>query len=203
MIDSTRVVDDYLKRLERALGGLPAEGRNEIVAEIREHIEMSAGQSIDRLSEAEARTILDQLGDPETIAADARERFGVQERKGGPLEGFAIVLLLVGGFIGPGLGWIAGVVMLWVSKVWTTRDKIIGTVFVPGGLTLTFFLGAFAVGASSQVVCKSGPRATEICSSSSSAGTDVWGYFLIAFLVIAPIASAIYLGRRAFGKRAA
>ena len=32
----------------------------------------------------------------------------------------------------PFLGWVAGVVLVWVSRRWTTRDKLIGTL---GGLS--------------------------------------------------------------------
>ena len=196
MTETHSLVSGYLNRLDRALRDVPTARRKEIVVEIREHIDEAAGGTAENASEAEVRTILDQLGDPETIAADARDRFDIPERKGGVLEGFALVLLLVGGLVGMGLGWIVGAVMLWVSKVWTTRDKIIGTLFVPGGLALTFFMGAFAVGATAEV-CERSPSGAEVCSG-GGAGTSFLGYLLIAFLVIAPIAAAIYLGRRAF-----
>ena len=52
----------------------------------------------------------------------------------------AIVLLLVGGLIVPLLGWLVGVVLLWVSNAWNVRDKVIGRVFVPGGLGLAGFI---------------------------------------------------------------
>ena len=33
----------------------------------------------------------------------------------------------------PFLGWVVGVVLLWISRLWTTRDKLIGTL---GGLSM-------------------------------------------------------------------
>ena len=49
-------------------------------------------------------------------------------------------MLLIGGIVIPIFGWVIGVVLLWVSNAWNVRDKIIGTVFVPGGLGLSLFL---------------------------------------------------------------
>jgi hypothetical protein len=51
-----------------------------------------------------------------------------------------LILLLVGGLILPLFGWVIGLVLLWVSSAWNVRDKIIGTVFWPGGLALPLFL---------------------------------------------------------------
>jgi hypothetical protein len=48
-------------------------------------------------------------------------------------EWAAIILLLLRGFI-VGLGWVAGLVLLWSSRAWSTRDKWVGTLVVPGGL---------------------------------------------------------------------
>ena len=46
---------------------------------------------------------------------------------------------IIFGFIASGLGWIAGVVILWTSPTWSQRDKLIAT-FVPlAGLVALFF----------------------------------------------------------------
>ena len=77
---------------------------------------------------------------PADIAVDARERFDVRPTsaaapyKPGWIEVGALVMLLVGGLIVPIVGWFVGVVLLWVSNAWNVRDKVIGTLFVPGGL---------------------------------------------------------------------
>ena len=44
-----------------------------------------------------------------------------------------ITLLLIGAFLAV-VGWVVGVVLLWRSRVWTLRDKLIGTLLWPGGL---------------------------------------------------------------------
>ncbi len=38
-------------------------------------------------------------------------------------------------------GWIAGVILLWSSRAWNTRDKVIGTLIVPGGLASALIVG--------------------------------------------------------------
>jgi uncharacterized membrane protein len=71
-----REVGEYLRRLQRQMGGIPDRRRDEILSEIEEHID-------ERLSElpgagsVEVRNVLERLGDPEDIAAEARERFAV------------------------------------------------------------------------------------------------------------------------------
>lgn len=89
-------------------------------------------------------------------------------------EWSTITLLLIGGFFA-GIGWIVGVVLLWRSRVWTLRDKLIGTLLWPGGLVtaLTF-----------AVIYTSGD------------GNALGVVVAIAALVV-PLATAIYLARRA------
>jgi len=45
-----------------------------------------------------------------------------------------ILLLLAGGIVLPLAGWLIGIVKLWKSDTWRFRDKLIGTLVVPGGL---------------------------------------------------------------------
>lgn len=202
------LVESYLKRLERALSDLPAHRRDEIVEEIRDHI--SEGLAEDR-SDATIHDVLDQLGDPETIAEETRERFGIRPTKAGMLEGLAIVLLLTGGFIiplpirpfiVPGIGWLAGVVLMWISPVWTAREKVIGTLIVPGGLALPYFvwfLGPWGGEVCEAVEFRPGHRPGPNVGTCYSTGPEPWMMpMLVGLLVVAAIATAIYLGRRAW-----
>jgi uncharacterized membrane protein len=68
------LVDRSLKDLDAELRGLPASQRQEILDEVGEHI-AAARTAPDADTEAGVRTVLGRLGD---IAAEARERFGVQ-----------------------------------------------------------------------------------------------------------------------------
>ena len=58
----------------------------------------------------------------------------------GWVEVGALIMLLVGGLVLPVIGWVIGIVLLWTSNVWNVRDKVIGTIFFPGGLGLPVLL---------------------------------------------------------------
>jgi uncharacterized membrane protein len=115
------LVDRYLKDLDAELRDLPASQRQEILDEVGEHI-AAARTAPDADTEAGVRTVLGRLGDPADIAAEARERFGVQAEPARPatpwLEIIALILLVI-----PFLGWLVGVVLVWVSRLWTIRDR--------------------------------------------------------------------------------
>src|SRR4051795_3088870 len=139
MTQSTdKLVSDYLERLNADLRGLPGGARREVIAEIEEHIKVSRAD-LPRDDEVATRELLERLGDPDEIAADARDRFDLRPPKRSWVETLALVLLPVGGVIIPVVGWVAGVILLWVSDVWTTRDKILGTTVVPGGLAFPLY----------------------------------------------------------------
>jgi hypothetical protein len=56
-----------------------------------------------------------------------------------------VLLLLLGGFL-IGLGWLAGVALLWASPRWDTRDKLLGTLIWPGGLAAVLAVPRFGTG---------------------------------------------------------
>ncbi len=193
------LVDDYLSRLRVALQDVPRDRRQELVDEIREHIE-AARSELDPENEAAMRSLLDRIGDPADIAAEARERFGIYLVQVGLKEVAAVVLLPIGGVVLPFLGWVVGVILLWVSKAWNLRDKLIGTLLLPGGLLIPVFL---LLAVSSTEVCVSGPGVSgsgvQTCTQS---GGDVWGVLAMVVLFLIPIASAIYLAIRLHRVRA-
>ena len=122
---ATQTADDiarrYLKRLEKELGDLPAVYRNEVLDEIREHITSSRA---DVQSDADVLAMLNRLGDPKSIADDARERFELTTYRAGTTEIAAIILLLLSFSI---VGYIVGLVLVWRSPAWRRLDKLIGT----------------------------------------------------------------------------
>jgi len=182
------LVDDYLKRLRKELAGLPRERRRELEQEISEHI-AEARAMLAAENEAEIRTLLDRIGEPADIAAEARERFGVQRKRSGALEVVALVLLLIGGVVIPVVGWLVGVVLLWVSEAWSARDKLIGTLVVPGGLLLPLSLALFAGSSEACVETRAGTDCT-------GGGTSVLPFALFVVLLVAPLATTVYLARR-------
>lgn len=81
-----RAIGEYLHRLQEAMGDLPSERRDEILSEIEEHIaERMAELSTPR--DADVRNVLEQMGDPDEIAAEARERFGVVPKSANLAQG--------------------------------------------------------------------------------------------------------------------
>jgi uncharacterized membrane protein len=198
--------------LDVELDDLPRDRRREIVDEIAGHI-AEARADLPSETESDVRNILEGLGDPAEIATDARERFEVsprpksRKREPGWQEIGALIMLLAGGLLLPIVGWVVGVVLLWTSTIWNTRDKIIGTIFVPGGLGLALFLGAtlaFSTGGGScigtgSVVDDRGhvtQPAFQTCSGQGTSTTEVLTIIGLIALVLAPIVSAAYLAVR-------
>jgi uncharacterized membrane protein len=191
-----RLVDDYLKRLDRELGDLPRARRRELADEIAAHIE-EARADLHIESEAEIRNLLERLGDPADIAAEERERLGVQPGRAGAIEILALIGILVGGIVLPFIGWIIGLVLLWVSDAWTTRQKLLGTLVVPGGLAPGLFLLGLGVVAEacSRVYDQSGALVSESCSDGSDL-LGVVGPVIVIVLLIAPLATTAFLAVR-------
>jgi hypothetical protein len=185
------LITDYLRQLDRELKDLPRARRREVVEEISEHIEEArAGEGRDEVA---TLNVLERLGDPADIAAEARARFGIELRRSGSHEVAALVLLLVGGFLF-GIGWFVGIVLLWSSGVWSTRDKLIGTLVFPGGLALPVTL-AMTAGASET--CISGSQHMgETCTGGPSTSGQVGGIVLFVVLVVGPLLATFYLARR-------
>lgn len=196
---ATQAVKEYLHDLDQELRDLPRSRRQELLSEIHEHIDSALAGSPD-LDEAEIRNVLDRLGDPADIAEEARQRFGVPRQRSRGLEIAALILLPIGGLIIPVVGWFVGVILLWSSRVWTTGEKLAGTLLFPGGLLLPGALTLGAIGARSciGVVAPAGVapgRVVQECTGASTLTVIGW-VVLFAILVIVPIATAIELARR-------
>jgi hypothetical protein len=110
-------------------------------------------------------------------------------------DAITVFLLLVGGVILPVVGWVAGAVMLLVSRRWTFRDKLVGLLVWPGGLALA--VGLIVLAPTRQCVYvddSAGHRHGGECT-----GTTIPGWLGIPLLVLAiigPLLTAIYLARR-------
>jgi hypothetical protein len=196
-----QLVDQYLSRLDSALQGVPAARREEIIEEISNHIADERGRLHDD-SDAAVLNLLDRVGDPVELAAAARDVAASPAqptRRIGAVEVLALVLTP--------LIWPAGVILLWLSPAWNTRDKLIGTLLPPGGYLFLVF---------APVLLLLGPTST--CSWSTDEQGNVFdktctgvmalpdwlqiviqaayiGAFLLALIL--PILTAIYLISRA------
>lgn len=147
------LVRRYLRRLRAELRDLPPDRRREVLDQIGEHIAVRRSEP-DVRSEAQVRAMLDRLGDPAVLGADARERFGIPPSRRGPLETLVLSLTWLGPLLvlvpsifipfGAVRPWqavpavIAG--LLWLSRVWRLRDKLIGTALLLGCVGLVVIL---------------------------------------------------------------
>jgi Domain of unknown function (DUF4190) len=66
------LVDDYLRRLDAAASALPAHQREELISEIRDHLQEALRRE-PASDEAAVRNLLERLGPPEEIAAAAAD----------------------------------------------------------------------------------------------------------------------------------
>ncbi|MBE1486731.1 HAAS signaling domain-containing protein [Plantactinospora soyae] len=134
------LVRRYLRRLRDELRDLPRDRRQEVLDQVNEHIAESR-LAPDVRSTAQVQAMLDRLGDPATLGADARDRFGVPPSRRGPLETLVLLLSCLGpllvvvpsifvpfGLVRP---WqvvpVIIVGLLWLSRVWRLRDKLVAT----------------------------------------------------------------------------
>ncbi len=198
-----QLVARYLARLQAALRDLPAARRDELLEQVSEHIATARAELGAQASEAEIRMLLDRLGDPAAIAAEAGhasdELVEPPRARPGWLEVAALVLLPIGGLIIPVLGWFVGVALLWTSQRWSVRDKLLGTLVVPGGLALPLALGLFTTSTASCVtspVPASSDTPTPVCTGGPPGWLEVLGPVALVLLLLAPIATVIYLGVR-------
>jgi hypothetical protein len=131
--EADKLVRRYLAQLDAALQGVDASRREEILAEVHEHIEQGR-DGLDTDDAASVRTLLSRVGDPAAIAAEA----GAPSPDSRRWDAWAPWLIIFGP-VASGLGWIAGIVILWTSPTWSQRDKLIATVVSPAGLVALFF----------------------------------------------------------------
>ena len=67
------LVNDYLRAVEQALAGVPAGRRDELLADLSQHIAAKRAElQPEQETEVEVRSIIELLGDPEEVAAEAR-----------------------------------------------------------------------------------------------------------------------------------
>lgn len=172
-----RLIQDYLKDLENEAAMLPTRTRRNLLTEIRAHLREAIAEGAS--GEADVRNLLDGLGNPREIVAAARSDMGEPSvvARPGLREAGAILLLVVGGIVPPVIGWLVGVALLWSSKAWTPRHKLLGTLVVPGGLLAPVLLLSLQTGWT----------------------LSPWiGVPLLIVLVVAPIVVAVHLWRTAF-----
>jgi hypothetical protein len=204
------IVDRYLVQLDTALRGLPEGPRRQIIEEIAGHI--SEGRSeLEVNDEVGLRGLLDRVGDPELIAAEA----GVEQlpESGRRRDAWVPWLLLFGGFAGYILalafigvplalvvgviGWSIGLKMLWTSNVWEMRDKVLGTLVLPGGLLAPVVLATTSSSPAQTCFGQGGPGipTSTHCTASGFTLSPSVGIPLLLVTLLAPFVMAVHLDR--------
>jgi hypothetical protein len=147
------LVRDYLDRLGRAVAGLPAADREELLEQITGHIASARADAAAAGEEdgpAVTRRVLDRLGPPEEVAAAAAGEQPHPPRRpirlfgeGSATESAAVLLCGLGWVIA--FGWLFGLVLGLRSKRWNGWQKTaVALLPIPSWLMLT---GAHAVSA--------------------------------------------------------
>lgn len=197
----------YMKRLRVEARRLPRGARTELLADIEGHLAEATSAG---MSDAEVLTVLDRLGEPEEIVdAHTGDAQSNPPRRRGLHEWSAIFLLLFGGFVF-GIGWIAGLILLWSSSAWRTRDKWLGTLVLPGGLATVALVNLFAFGTSQECVSNLPPgvikfkgievhahRGQTICTPGPSTAMNILAIACFIATLLLPILTAIHLARQA------
>jgi hypothetical protein len=167
-METDRLVDDYLGRLEEAAAHLQRSRRSELIAEIREHIEAALREE-EAAGEVAVRNVLERLGPPEEIVEAAEPPPEADQVPTGKLEVAAMVTLVV-----PFIGWLFGIAMVLISRAWLNREKTVATALalLPALAFLTLAL-------------------VDSYSESTSSTLEA---FLFVLWVIGGLPSAIYLG---------
>ncbi len=197
------LAEDYLRRLRRAGRRLPPERLDELSAEIEGYLSEAIPPGA---SDHDALEVLERLGSPDDIVEAERPlAHGPADRRSWREWG-AVILLPLGGFAF-GVGWLVGLVLLWSSRLWTIREKLIGTLIVPGGIATTLLV---------LVLTGTKRRCTQFTTVNPSTGAPVGRTIphctpsggptaastalhiaLVVFFVLAPVVTAVYLARRA------
>ena len=187
-----QLIDGYLARLNAAAADLPKGARQELVDDVRAHIAEARTRETEE-TDAAILNILDRLGEPAAVVADARERLGIRAPlpyRPGVLEILAVILVP--------FFWPIGVILLWISPAWRLRDKIIGTLLPPGGyFGLSVILLTAASGASScgTVVDQAGRVIQDGCSEPAGL-PQPFGLLLAILIFGSPLITAGYLALR-------
>ncbi|MEX2975126.1 hypothetical protein [Streptomyces sp. C184] len=151
------LVRNYLATVAREAAGLSPERRNELLADLEEHIAVALAEE-PASGDDSVRAVLVRLGDPRTIAATALG----EEPPAPQSPGFAVVRAVVRGlavlvllgmagslaisanpFIAA-IPLIGGLWCLWAGPQWRKRDKVIGTAAALAPLLFAVVLAVIA-----------------------------------------------------------
>ncbi|CCH27501.1 hypothetical protein ABZ816_41785 [Actinosynnema sp. NPDC047251] len=114
----------YLDALRREAAPLPRSRREELAGEIQSHIEVVLPPEP---TEAEVRNVLERLGTPEEIVDAELDGEPPRSRREPLTRGDVVGLLLVllGGFAVPPIGYLVGTALLGASRRWSAPVRVL------------------------------------------------------------------------------
>ncbi|KUF07981.1 hypothetical protein [Leucobacter sp. G161] len=215
---------EYLEKLDAAVQHLPHGLARDLTAEIT--------AQLSNLDEEELAQHIALLGPPETVAQaalDAAEQtlpadpFGAQAAPAPaaspqPLtatRGYAIaavIILGIGGIVLPFVGWFIGATLVGTSKLWRTKEKLVGILATPAMvvLVLVAFLIIGALQGGEPAASAAGLSGTAFHGPSDEDFTKnpllpsvydgLWSTMFLWIFVFAPL-SALWLFLRLRGRR--
>jgi hypothetical protein len=201
--------EEYLGRLDEAMRGLP----HGVASEIRAGI----AEELDGLDLEATQARIARLGDPIAIAREAQDEVPaaptivVAPPLPAPMaprppltgsRGFAIAAALTlsfGGFILPVLGWVVGAVLVSLSTLWKTWEKIVATLvpFVVTGLSFLVVSTMSGFGSSESSGSATGtgtPPAVEV-SNPLVPGIGEWHVLILLGFLLIPLSGLWLLWR--------
>ncbi|MBT2496996.1 MULTISPECIES: HAAS signaling domain-containing protein [Microbacterium] len=206
--------EEYLARLDEAMRGLP----HGVASDIRGGIV----EELQGLDAAETAARIARLGDPVAIAREAQDEVPASPTimVAAPVaappaprpsttstRGFAIAAALTlsfGGFLLPVLGWFVGAVLVSISTLWKTWEKVVAIIvpFVFGALSLFLvqfmsFVEFSSTGSSSGT----GTPPEEVVNNPLLPSFSAWHALLLLGFLLIP-ASGLWLLWRLRGRTA-
>ncbi|MFE7510384.1 HAAS signaling domain-containing protein [Streptomyces sp. NPDC057540] len=149
------LVTDYLATIEREASFLPPGRREELLADLREHLAVAVGDEEDPQA---VRTALERLGSPSAIVAAARAEepeapaaatTAVAPKPPKRTRNTVTAILLgftglagIGGSLPAVAALIVGLVLLWTSDAWDRATKVLATALTLA-TPVVVLLGAF------------------------------------------------------------
>ena len=175
--DIDQIIADYLHRLDVALGRLPESRRRQLMAEIDEHLKEARAELSDQ-SEAAIRELLDRVGQPDDIAAEAMDGQASQKRK--RLSRSLVVVLiglavLLGGCLSFGFVVVIAHRSTSIRKVYVEPTKVITTPNIVGLTEAQAASALLSLGLimTTQVLPGTSATAGQVVSQEPAAGSRI------------------------------
>lgn len=184
---------DYLRELDQALAGVDAA----TAAELRDGI----AESLQGLDDAAARAHITELGDPAFVAASARgaladvaaETVAPLPRTGTSSLAYllsSVAVYALAGFLIPVIGWIGGVVMLWVSPIWRRSEKWAATLIPLALCAVVLGLGVSAAVGAAVGMPRQYATYTEVPNPLFPSAYDIFWSAIVSAWIVLPLAAS-------------